>query len=158
MSSFLVRSVRYWSLCGLAGLLFASPVPAVAQVTGCSAAELEAAIADGGLITFECDGTIVLTNTIHITEDTELDGTGRGVTISSLTGTNATNAVRLFTVDPDVTLRLINLKLINGRSTNGGAIFVHEGGVLEVSSCIFSNNVAIGSNGVSGASASTVAT
>src|SRR5688572_5257130 len=100
MSPFLARSVRYLSLCGLAGLLFASRVPAVAQVTVCSAAELEAAIADGGLITFECDGTIILTNTIHITIPTELDGTGRGVIISGLTGTNDTNAVRLFTVEP----------------------------------------------------------
>jgi hypothetical protein len=158
---FLVATfVRRLSLCLLMALLIAPPATAVAQgtVTVCTAAELEAAIADGGSITFECDGTIILTNTIHITEDTDLDGTGRGVTISGLTGANATNAVRLFTVEPGVTLTLINLKLINGRSTNGGAIFVSSNGTLEVTSCIFSNNLAIGTNGISGSSPSTNST
>jgi hypothetical protein len=151
-------------------------------VTLCTQEELQARIDEArdlsgdGLITFDCDGIIVLTNTIvlpfslieietdpygeSVTNETELlstltlDGTGRFITLSGLTATNATNGVRLFLVDSGVTLALTNLTLINGQSTNGGAIYVRSNGTLQVSSCVFSNNLAVTSHGVDGTSAS----
>jgi hypothetical protein len=122
-------------------------------VTDCTEAGLEEALAGGGSVTFDCDGTIVLTNTIVISFDTVLDATGHLVTISTVTGTNTTNAVRLFEIEPGVSFEIINLRLADGRSTNGAAIF-NNGGLLTATSCVFSNNQALGFNGRDGANAS----
>jgi len=148
------KALRPLFLSGLLSLLCSLPSPARADsvVSPCDQLGLEAAIAEGGTITFDCDGMIVITNTITISEDLTLDATGHSVTIS---GPGTTNAVRLFLVEPDVNFTLVNLKLINGLSTNGGAIFLDEGSILMASACVFSNNIAFGSNGVSGASAPT---
>ena len=66
--------------CWLAG----GPWPARAGgvVTDCTEAALRTAMIGGGLVTFTCDGTITLTNTLTVSEDTVLDATGRQVTIS----------------------------------------------------------------------------
>src|SRR6266542_2962409 len=148
------KALRPLFLSGLLSLLCSLPSPARADsvVSPCDQLGLEAAIAEGGTITFDCDGMIVITNTITISEDLTLDATGHSVTIS---GPGTTNAVRLFMVEPDVNFTLVNLKLINGLSTSGGAIFLDEGSILMASACVFSNNIAFGSNGVSGASAPT---
>ena len=120
----------------------------------CSQEELEAKIAEArsaedfgdGLVLINCDGVLSLTNTITLNFDSgtndpineiTLDATGYGVTISGLSGTNATNAVRLFLVDSGVTLTLINIKLIDGKDTNGGAVYVRTNGALYATSCIF---------------------
>jgi len=89
-------------------------------------------------------------NTLIISSDTRIDATGHFVTVSTITGTNATNAVRLFEIEPDVTLEIINLRLADGRSTNGAAIF-NGGGFLFATSCVFSNNQAVGFSGRNGA-------
>jgi len=72
-----------WLLIGF-GCLTLGPTSALASgtVTNCDQASLEAALAGGGNVTFACSGVIVLTNTINITTDTVLDGTGQSVTIS----------------------------------------------------------------------------
>ncbi len=54
-------------------------------------------------MTFSCSGTITLTATITIAADTTIDGSGQIVTISG------NNAVRVFTVNPGVTLNLNTL-------------------------------------------------
>lgn len=153
-------------------------------VTLCTQEELQARIDEArdlgsggdGIVTFDCDGIIVLTNSILLTNsiyieidpddgseievdaglinEITLDGTGRFITFSGLTATNATNGVRLFLVDSGVTLSLTNLNFINGQSTNGGAVYVRSNGVLLASGCVFSNNLAVTSHGVDGASAS----
>src|SRR5262249_50684788 len=64
--------------------------------------------------------------------------------------------VGLFSVDPGVVFTVINLTLANGRSTNGGAIY--NLGTTILHDCVLSNNIAVGTNGVSGASFSTNAT
>src|SRR6185369_2640046 len=111
--------------------------------------------------------SILLTNSIYIEIDPDngseievdaglineitFDGTGRFITLSGLTATNATNGVRLFLVDSGVTLSLTNINLINGQSNNGGAVYVRSNGTLLASGCVFSNNLAVTSHGVDGA-------
>jgi len=167
-------------LLGVAGMF---SVRAESVVTLCTQQELQARIDEArdlasggdGIVTFDCDGTIVLTNSILLTNsfyigidpydgseiivdaglsnDILLDGTGRFITLSGPLATNVTNGSRLFLVDSGVVLALANLTLINGQSTNGGAVYVRSDGALLASGCVFSNNIAVTANGLDGASA-----
>lgn len=51
-----------------------------AVVTNCSQADLQAAIAQGGTVTFTCNGTINVN--LIITNNVKLDGSGAEVTLS----------------------------------------------------------------------------
>lgn len=116
-----------------------------ATVTTCDEAGLRAAIAQGGTVTFACDGIITLTNTLVIAQDGTLDATGHDVVLSG------NNAVRVLQVLPGVSLKLVNLVVANGRSTNGGGIF--NQGNLTLSGCTIATNTAegiAGANGIAG--------
>ena len=65
-------------------------------VTAPTQANFEAALAGGGTVVFECNGTVTLTNTITINQDTLIDGNGHDVVISG------GNVVRLFQVASNV--------------------------------------------------------
>jgi hypothetical protein len=65
----------------------------------------------GGNVTFTGDGTIFLSQTVVISQDTTLDGTGHSVTISG------SNAVRVFTVNSNIHFTLKNLTIANGLNT-----------------------------------------
>jgi len=175
---------RWLGLCALLFLGDGGALTARAEsvVTLCTQEELLSRIDEArdlsgdGLVIFDCDGVILLTNTIvlpfslieieddgsggSVTNETALlptitlDGTGHFITLSGATSTNATNGVRLFLVDSGVTLALTNLTLINGQSTNGGAIYVRTNATLLASDCVFSNNLAVTSHGIDGTSAS----
>jgi hypothetical protein len=80
----------------------------------CTEADLRTAMAGGGTVTFACDGTITLNNTITIGADTVLDGTGHQVTISG------GNLVRVFSDGSGVTLTMLGLTIANGMSKNDG--------------------------------------
>src|SRR5438552_2033238 len=70
----------------LAILLFAlggQSARADAVVTNCTQQNLEAAIAVGGIVTFDQSCTILISNTITITGDVTLDGSGQTVTLSA---------------------------------------------------------------------------
>ena len=97
----------------------ASPAHAGGVVSVCDEAHLLAALAGGGTVTFSCSGTITLTAEIVIAADTTIDGSGQTVIISG------NNAVRVFTVNPGVTLNLNELTVANGYvdSGSGGGIF-----------------------------------
>src|SRR5664279_3083729 len=83
---------EHWSLVkvnkrrvgGAVALLLLLPLAAWAGgvVTNCTEADLRAAMAGGGAVTFACDGRILLANTITNVIDTTLDASGRQVTIS----------------------------------------------------------------------------
>ncbi|MBI3849481.1 MAG: hypothetical protein HY298_04205 [Verrucomicrobia bacterium] len=137
------RPFRPFALAGL-GLLMALNAPAAGTVTVCNEASLDAALTNGGTVAFACDGTITITSTKVISLDTVLDATGHTVAISG------NNSVRLFTVNPAVNLSVYNLTLVNGRSTNGGAIY-NSGTLVVSNSALSGNSVSNSASGLGGA-------
>ena len=118
----------------LALTLPASPAHAGGVVSVCDEAHLLAALAGGGTVTFTCSGTITSASYITIAADTTIDGSGQSVTISG------NNAVRVFRVNPGVTLNLNELTVANGSSSDGGGIHNDDGSSLTVSNSTFSGN------------------
>jgi hypothetical protein len=104
-------------------------------VTNCTEANLRAAMAGGGTVTFSCDGTILLANTITNVSDTTLDASGRQVTISG------NKAVRVFYVNTNVSFTLVNLTVANGTSLGGSAI-LNLGGTVNLTGVSFRSNTA----------------
>jgi hypothetical protein len=108
-------------------------------------ASLRAAISIGGWVGLGFNGTITITNTINITNNVILDGSGVSAIISG------GNAVRLFYVAPGASLFATNLTLANGSCiiTNGaagtpadaGAVY-NDGGTVTLVSCLLTNNSA----------------
>ncbi|MEY2408938.1 MAG: hypothetical protein QOF48_1608 [Verrucomicrobiota bacterium] len=125
------------------------PARADAVLNECSQHALESALAQGGVVTANCDGTLLLTNPITVALSATLNASGHRLTISSPAGTNSTNGTRLFQVNPGVSFSLINLTLTAGRATNGGAIYNNRG-ILSLEDCVLSNNLAIGRSGTGG--------
>jgi hypothetical protein len=108
-------------------------------------ADLQAAITNGGLITFSTNATYSVTNPLVIVTNTVIDGLDQTITISG------SSTTRVFTVTTNVTLTLLNITVANGRHTNGGAgIFVSTGGTLNLSNCTLFANDALGANGKNG--------
>jgi hypothetical protein len=103
-------------------------------VTECTEAALRAAMSSGGHVTFACDGTIPLASTIVVITNTFLDATGHHITVQGI-GTN------LFLVNPGVTFSLANLALTGGSAVEGAGID-NTGGFVNVTSCVFSGNIA----------------
>lgn len=60
----------------------ASHAQAGGAVSICDEAHLRAALAGGGTVTFVCSGTIILTATIIIGTNTNIDGSGQTIIIS----------------------------------------------------------------------------
>jgi hypothetical protein len=124
---------------------------------------LRSAVAIGGNVRLCFSGTITLTNTIDVTRDVVLDGSGVSMAISG------NNAIRLFNISTGVVFTVSNVMLIdglrlgtngasaganpaqNGESVAGGAIY-NAGGIVRLVSCVLSNNTARGGNGGSGSS------
>lgn len=122
------------------GLVAEGQLRAGGVVSACDQAGLESALSGGGSVTFACDGTITLSNTITISEDSLLDGSGHAVTLSG------NNVMRILYVNPGVRLTLVQLTIANGfqASTNsncGGGIF-NGGGIFTATNCTFIGNQA----------------
>ena len=114
-------------------------MPAQAQmVTSCTDAALRAAMAGGGTVTFACNGTIPLNNIVVIGTNTVLDGSGRQVTISGR------NVVRVFYVNTNVSLTLINLTIADGLSADGCGGGIYNEGTLNTTKCHFVANTVQG--------------
>jgi hypothetical protein len=107
-----------------------------------SEAALRAAMAGGGTVTFACDGTIWLASTLTNDVNLTLDASGHQVTINGGGG-------RVFLVNSNVNLTLINLTIANGWSQTGAGIY-NAGGCLSVRNCVFVCNSATGPSGVEG--------
>jgi hypothetical protein len=103
-------------------------------VTSCDENSLRTALTGGGLITFECSGTITLTATITISANTTIDGGGQNVTISG------GNALTVLFVPTGVRLNLNKLTIANGSADSGGGIYSQ--GMLTVINSTFSGNSA----------------
>ena len=116
----------------------ASPAHAGGVVSVCDEAHLRAALAGGDTVTFSCSGTIILTSTIAIWNNTTLDGTGQAVIISG------NHAVRVFKVNSGVTLNLNRLTIANGGSGPGGNI--SGGGILNQGTVTVNNSTFTGNH------------
>ena len=113
-------------------------------------AEFLAAVAKGGpdpVMLTNCQ-TIVLTNTLTISNDVTLDGGAIGVTIAG------NSLFRLFTVLPGVTFTLRGITLSGGLDPNGGGLYVSPGASVVLTNCTFFGNRATGASGVAGATGS----
>ena len=127
-------------LCSLCiGLVFHQTVHAGGIVASATDADLRAALAGGGTVTFAVDGTIVLTNVLAITSDTVIDGTGHTITISG------NDAVRVFQVNSGAQLTMTNIGVANGFAVPDGAAVDNSGTAFFVD-CTFSGNRGIGQN------------
>jgi len=146
-SALLTRWVRIASLVSL-GLLLPPALPG-AVVADCTEQALRNAIDEGGTVTFAEDCSITLSQQIAVSKkSTTIDASGYTVSISG------GNAVRLFKANTNLTL--IGLKLSNGRSTLGGALYIPAGVTVTARDCIFADNSAIGADGADGYAGSDV--
>jgi len=107
-------------------------------------ASLRAALAGGGTVTFDCDGTIALADSLRITNGTSLDASGHSISLSG------GNAVRVLWVETNVLLTLKNLTIANGFSTNAGAGIYIDGGTVDMISCVLRSNLVAGAAGMPG--------
>lgn len=147
-----MRTIR-----GISVLLFffshSSGSYAAGTVDICDEASLQTAMVGGGLVQFNCDGTITLTTTLVISASTTMEAASNTVVLSG------NQTVRIFEVQAGQELNLTKLSLINGRGagvdgTNntagtsgyGGAI-LNAGGTVRLVDCTLSGNVAKGGKG-----------
>jgi hypothetical protein len=95
------------------------------------------------MVTFACDGTIALTSTLIITNDTVLDATGREVTL------DGNGSVRIFHVANGVKFTLIKVIVAKGHGDQGGGLW-NDGGNVAVLMSTFVENTALGLDGTNG--------
>ncbi len=132
----------------LLGALIQSTAFAAGTVNTADEASLRAALAGGGTVTFTCDGTILLTNTLTIAANTVIDATGHSIAL------DGGGAIRLLEVTQAVKLDLRNLTLLNGRVAGGkaingangadakGAALLISGGTVNMTGCrVWTNTV-----------------
>ncbi|MFZ0546743.1 MAG: choice-of-anchor Q domain-containing protein [Candidatus Promineifilaceae bacterium] len=115
-------------------ILWTNPVQAGGDVSVCDEEHLLAALSGGGEVTFSCSGTITVSSTISINQDTTIDATGQNVTIS---GGGSVHVLGIG--DAAVTLR--NLTIANGYGgpyTVGAGI--NNGGNLTLDGVTVANN------------------
>src|SRR5712692_1437788 len=107
--AFASRSLLALGLAGAWLFLCQSPAKPDGVVNDCATpVDLTNALSAGRLVTFSCNETVTLVNTITITTNTVLDGAGQFPTISGA------NGFRLFKVNPGVTFTILNVTLANG--------------------------------------------
>lgn len=126
-------------------LLASWPVNGAGTVETCTEAALRTAVIGGGQVTFACEGTIVLSSPVRITNATALDASGRVVVLSG------NRATRVLEVAAGAQLALTNLTLADGAANRGAAVLSQGGDVIGVG-CTFRGNEARGTNGIENAS------
>lgn len=112
-------------------------VRAAGTVMQCTENDLRMAMAQGGLVTFACDGVITLTTPIEVDRDTEMDGMGHAVTLSGGGGT------RVFQVASNVSFGVSKLAIADGRSAGGSAVLNLGGRVTLWEVTLRSNTAAV---------------
>jgi hypothetical protein len=120
------------------------------STAGCTEAALRAAVAGGGIVTFNCGvNPVVLTVTseVPVTRDTVIDGGGK-VTLSGGGSSRILHIKSVWNVATPL-LTVQNLKFMDGftsdvtntkDTTQGGAAIFQDGGSLTVINCTFANN------------------
>src|SRR5262245_44304772 len=89
----------------MAALCLASQAWAGGVITSPTESNLRAALAGGGTVTFAVDGTIILSASLVLSDNTTIDGSGHNVTL------DGGNVVRILEVDHGISLALKNLTL-----------------------------------------------
>jgi predicted outer membrane repeat protein len=130
----LIKSRKLELSSAIALLLLPGAAWADGVVTNCTEADLRAAMAGGGRVTFACDGFIVLTNTVSISLDTVLDASGHQVGIG---GAN----VRAFHVNANVRFTVVNLGISRAAPQGGSGIW-NDGGTVNLLGVRFTGNIA----------------
>lgn len=113
-------------------------------VTSPTDTNLRAAMAGGGSVTFACEGTIILSDTITNNLNTTLDARGHRITISG------SNTYRVFSVATNATLTVLGLTIADGFSEFGAGIN-NIGGTVNLIEAVLAHNVALASGGRGGA-------
>ena len=67
-----------------------------------------------------------------------------------ISSTTFTNGARLFEVASHASVSFSSLRFVSGRSSNGGALYVESNALAFLTNCVFTNNFALGSNGLAG--------
>lgn len=101
----------------LAMALCIQPAYSGGIVTNCTETSLRAALVDGGQVKILCDGAIVLSAPLIITNATSLDASDHQVVLSG------NGSVRVFEVRFGASLWLTNLVIADGTNNIGRAIF-----------------------------------
>jgi predicted outer membrane repeat protein len=138
--SFLRQALRIAMASALLALLLGAMPASAAGVVGngtpasCTEAALDAALAGGGLVTFNCgpNPVTIVVSEKTITRETMIDGDG----LITLSGGD-TN--RILVVAPGTEVELIELTLTGGNGGRGGAI--SNGGILSIRRSHIINNV-----------------
>jgi len=133
----IVCSVVLLTICVLTG----PAARAAGVVTDCSSdAGLQAAVTGGGLVTFSCSGTILLSAGLTITANTTIDGTGQQVALDGQT------QYTVLAVNSGVTLAVNNLTIQHGSVGIGNL----SGGTVLVTNSLISSDAGPGLDNGSG--------
>ena len=123
----------------------ADAVVGTGTADSCTELALDAALAAGGNVTFNCGTspvTITVTSTKTVSADTTIDG-------GSLITIDGGDSVGVFSVNAGVNFTVQNLTIANGTAGSGGG-GIYNGGTLEVTNSTFSGNSAyLGGGGIS---------
>ena len=137
---------------GAPSTAWAAGVVGTGTAASCTDAALDAALAGGGLVTFDCGPDPVTidistgTGTKMIAADTTVDGGGL-ITLSG--GTSA----QIFVVPPELHLTLSNVTLANGKAVGLGGTEGGEGGAIFNAGMLTLTNSTVMSNSTSGGGA-----
>jgi Immunoglobulin domain len=132
----------FWAVVLLCGQ---SPAHAQAVVSDCTEKALRDALSASTNVVFDEDCTIALAAPVDIQSNAySIHAEGHQVTITGGGGN------RLFIVHSSASLELAGVTLRNGRSTNGGALYIEAGAAVVLTNCELSANSATGTNGAPG--------
>lgn len=158
MKRILIFSCVVFMLAWLTGMFVSAPAAHAATLTVQSAADdgttnaancpgvncrLRDAIAaapGGDTINFGGDYSIALADTLTITKNLTIDGTGHSVVISGDTDSDGVFDVQAFAVNVGVTARVKNLAITLGFPSSGKGGGIYNRGALTVSDTLFSTN------------------
>lgn len=118
------------------------------NLSDCNLASLAAALQGGGTVTLSSTNscTFFLTNTITIQTNVTV------VAPSSTVRFQGNDSLPVFRIGSNVTdFRLSGVTVSDGKSMNGGGMFIESGATATLSNCVFTANNAAGTNGASGA-------
>ncbi len=104
---------------------YAAGVVGTGSPASCEGNDLQTALTDGGLVTFNCGSApyVLPSNTYLIQDDTTLDG-------ANLITLDGKDLLQHFIVDDGATLNLYDIILLDGDSSQGGCISINTSGIL----------------------------